>query len=244
MKSTYMKKLMSVCGNANLDYRLKAKGLLVEGDDTSNHRIMKLRYLDALLDLARERFARNFTKAIDGCMDAGITGKSNNKEKIYALKFYLESRGLEIHPFMMNVMMQAVIVYERGACTDVFNEDELNYALYLECSPEWVLYGIEELFYRFLNDEFVDVHYFDDAKCLIPDVDFDEAEKQRVWGLFAMYILAILDDSASMQIPEYNHELDEDFKPSESEKSNTSEKNGLTKTIEQALETIKNAFKR
>lgn len=244
MKSTYMKKLMSVCGNANLDYRLKAKGLLVEGDDMSNHRIMKLRYLDALLDLARERFARNFTKAIDGCMDTGITGKSNNKEKIYALKFYLESRGLEIHPFMMNVMLQAVVVYERGTYTDVFHEDELVDGLYLDCSPEWVLYGIEELFYRFMNDEFVDVHYFDDAECLIPDADCDEEEKQRVWGQFAMCILAILDDSASMQIPEYNHELDEDYKPSEKEEPNVPEKNGLKKALVQALETFKNSLKR
>lgn len=210
MNNAFMMKLMQVCCFADETTRYLENGWIKEGSEDENKRIMRLRYMEAIIDLARERFARNFAKAIEGAANTEILKSPNFPGKYYRIKAYLEKNGMVIKPFMFEAMVQASIIYELGGYGKLYFEVyELKGAIYIPFTPDWALYGMEELFWRYTTDNFIDVSYFDGIEWLTVDYKLPYADKDSIWNQFSIYILGMLaGGECFMPVPEYNHELD------------------------------------
>ena len=209
MNNAFMMKLMQVCYFAEETSRYLENGWIKEGSEDENKRIMRLRYMEAIIDLARERFARNFAKSVEGAAHTEILKSPNFPGKYYRIKAYLEKNGMVVKSFMFEAMVQASIIYELGGYGKTYFEvNELKDLIYIPFTPDWVLYGMEELFWRYTTDNFIEVSYFDDIKWLTSDYKVPDSDKDSIWNQFSFYILGMLAGGGCfMPVPEYNHEL-------------------------------------
>ena len=228
MGNTFTKKLYQICSFAQTTSMFLAKGLITEGVVENNQRIMRLRYMDALIDLARDRFARNFANAIEGNAETGMIQSPNTSEKLYRLRDYLEEHGMEVEPFMLDAITQAYIVYELSDYGQTFDADQIMGGIYIPFTPDWVIYGMEELYWRYDNGEFIEVNYFDDAEFLVHE--YSGMDNELSWNQFALFILGMLDGGTYMPAPEYNHELDENCKEKEAHNIDETLKENLEET--------------